>query len=176
MTRVTGTYAGKVLPMTESVGMYGVGTAAGTYAGAFISNITGTCALLQSAATATTANVDVPNTTELHVRVFQATGADAPIPPGTYPVMHSYTDMYQLQAGVEMTDGTCSNLPTTADASDGSVTLDSVSPTSVTGTFDLTFPDGRHLTGQFEAPVCNFDLNALQTNGLHGCIEDGGGD
>ncbi len=177
MTMVTGTYAGKPLPTTESLGMYGVSTRAGTYAGAFISNLAGTCALLKTSATPTSANVDVPNTTELHVQVGQFTGTDAPIPPGTYPVIHDYMDKYQLQAGVEMTDSTCSNLPTTGDASDGSVTLDTVSPDEVTGSFDLTFSDGSHLTGQFAAPVCNFDLYDLQTNGLHGCIEaDAGGD
>ena len=33
------------------------------------------------------------------------------------------------------------------------MTLATVNTTTVTGTFDVTFANGDHLTGQFDAPV-----------------------
>jgi hypothetical protein len=45
-------------------------------------------------------------------------------------------------------------------ATSGSITVSSATPGEVSGSFDLTFPDG-HLTGTFDAPICDVDAAAI---------------
>jgi hypothetical protein len=104
-----------------------------------------------------------------------AAGSSSPVPPGTYSISGN-SGAYFVRAGLAVTDANCNLKSITSDASDGSIEIISVTPMLVTGRFDLTFPSGDHLTGQFAAPVCDFDLNALSQNGLTGCgSSDGGG-
>jgi hypothetical protein len=168
-TTIDGTFAGQRVPTDASIGLYGVGTTAGTYAGAIITNVTSACALFMSATNPATSGPDVPNTVQLNLKVqpLTAAGNAVPIPPGTYSITGN-TD-YTVNAGLEATDSACMNLSITADASSGSIELVTVSASAIAGRFDLTFPSGDHLTGQFYAPVCSFDLNAFSQHGLHGC-------
>ncbi len=169
-TSVKGTYAGQAVSTAETIGLYGVNTAAGTYAGAIITNIVGVCDLFKSAVNPVS-GPDRPNVRSLNVRVvpITAAGSNSPVPAGTYSVRGDNGGKFFVSVGFEATDANCANESITSDASDGTVDLVSVSPTLVTGRFDATFPSGDHLTGQFYAPVCDFDLNALSMNGLQGC-------
>jgi hypothetical protein len=80
-----------------------------------------------------------------------------------------------VNAQFEATDATCADKASSSVGASGTIQLDSVSPTMVTGTFDLTFGNGDHLTGQFAAPVCDFDLAAFRQYGLTGCSSSDGG-
>lgn len=170
-TSVSGTYAGQAVSTAETIGLYGVKTAAGTYAGAIVTNIAGACALFKTAVNPMTSGPDRPSATQLNIQVVPITvaGSSSPVPAGAYSVRGDNGGMFFVHAGFEATDANCMNENITSDATDGTVDLVSVSPTSMTGRFDLTFPSGDHLKGQFDAPVCDFDLHALSTNGLQGC-------
>jgi hypothetical protein len=82
--------------------------------------------------------------------------------PGTYTI-ETTQDVF-IEVSYLASDANCDK---TIDeqANAGSVTLDTVGATTVTGTFDVTFVNGDRLTGQWDAPVCNFDVNNLGANG-----------
>jgi hypothetical protein len=46
-------------------------------------------------------------------------------------------------------------------AQSGTINLTTVGGQSTTGNFDLTFPNGDHLSGSFTAPVCDAPLDAI---------------
>jgi hypothetical protein len=81
-------------------------------------------------------------------------GASYPPMQGTYAV--------PLQANALFAEADASCQPLGSElAQGGSITFDAVAPTLLSGTFDLTFSAGDHLTGSFSAPVCDTSLAAL---------------
>jgi hypothetical protein len=86
--------------------------------------------------------------------------------PGTYTL--ATTQDVDIIASYLSSDANC-KLTVNERATAGSVTMDTADTTTVTGTFDLTFANGDHLTGQFDAPVCNVDITKLGSNG-GGCV------
>ncbi len=166
-TTVSGTYASHTVATNGTIGLYGSNTAAGTYAGVIITNVSNVCSLFQSAANPSASGPDPGNSTQLTLNVLSSNST--PVAPGTYSVSQPNANGVFVNAAFAATDSTCAVEASSASASSGTVQIVTVSSTMVTGTFDVTFPSGDHLTGQFAAPVCNFDLNALEQNGLDGC-------
>jgi hypothetical protein len=159
-TSVTGTAGGQSLGVKDTVGLYSAGNASTVpYVGAIVTNFAASCTLFQSGGKAP------PSTQLLNIEVLSF-GSTAPAP-GTYAYGNADAGVAILVQYVA-TDASCSK---TIDESamTGSVTLDSVSATEVAGTFDVTFPGGDRLTGQFAGPVCNVDLSALGQMG-GGCL------
>ena len=161
-TSVVGTVAGKPVVSAETAGMVGQHDAAGSpYAGAIIGNQAGTCAFLSTGMTAPA------NTTLLEIRVSSFSGTSPPAP-GTYPVGLNSNQTAFGFAEVAGNDPQCvQTISQTAQS--GSITLDTVGSAAVSGSFDLTFPNGDHLRGQFYGPVCNVDLSKLGQNGSGTC-------
>jgi hypothetical protein len=167
VTRVTGTYAGQAVATNGTIGLYAINTAAGTYAGAIISNVSNACSLFQSAANVGSSGPAPANATQLTLNVLSSDST--PVGAGTYSVSQANPNGVLVNAAFAATDAMCEVEAASASATSGTVQIATASSTMVTGTFDVTFPSGDHLTGQFAAPVCNFDLNALEQNGLSGC-------
>ena len=145
---VTGTVGGQVVPSTEVIGVAGTETSGGTQiqiAGAVITNFAGACDLLQSP------THRQANATDLLLMV----AAVAPsVPAGTYPI----GSMAIAQYGAD--SATCTST-TSERAQTGSIVLTSVTSTEIQGTFDVTMTDGDHLTGSFDAPVCDVNFAGL---------------
>ncbi len=96
--------------------------------------------------------------------------------PGTYPVTIG-TPVPDLSGNFKVVGGSygrtgaaCAVLAssdTTAVPAAGSITLDTVTATSVTGSADLTFQDGSTLVGTFTAPTAPISVNICQL--VSGC-------
>jgi len=151
-TSVGGTVGGQSFDVKDAVGFYNTTS---QYSGLFITNFTGSCTLLAGGLTAP------PSTQLLEIELIADGIATAP-GSGTYTL--GTTEDVLLIATYAASDANC-NAAVTEEASAGSVTMDTANATTVTGTFDLTFPNGDHLTGQFDAPVCNIDITNLGSNG-----------
>jgi hypothetical protein len=151
---------------TETMGLYGTDSTTGVpYAGAWIWNQTGTCSLAQSGASMP------PNSTLLTIEVARTSGS-TPVAPGTYP--------FAAQNGAAGSNGVALFVQFVAydanclqtvieDAQNGIITLDTVSPTAIAGSFDVILSTGGdagvdHVTGTFYGPVCNFDMNTMGVN------------
>ena len=88
------------------------------------------------------------------------------IAPGTYPVgLPQLTAdsrwAFSFAAGMaSQTDAQCQSSSGSNVSASGSITIDSVSSTDVTGSVDLTYLDGSHLSGSFTAPICHTQLDS----------------
>jgi hypothetical protein len=90
--------------------------------------------------------------------LFIETGGP-PVRPGVYPVPPP--DAGAASGAVAMTamgwyqqlDGDC-GAPSPETATSGSVVVSAIDRTAISGSFDLTFPNGDFATGQFSGPVC----------------------
>jgi hypothetical protein len=152
-TTVTGTVGGTPPATTDTVGLSGTHTQSGStiaYAGVAITNVPGTCAVLQR-------HGDPPNTSYLTILVAQP---GTSIPLGTYAVTGTNSGTVQAQYG---TNGPTCQPIVSKTATSGSITFSTMTGIELTGTFDLTFGPGDHLTGSFQAPVCSYDLFANTT-------------
>ena len=151
-TSVSGSAGGQSFAVKDAVGLYNT---AEEYSGVFITDFSGSCTLLGSGMT-------VPPSTQLLAIELVANGIGMPPGPGTYTL--GTTQNVEILVSYAASDANC-NETVDEQATGASVTLDTVNTTTVTGTFDVTFPNGDHLTGQFDAPVCNIDLDNLGSNG-----------
>jgi hypothetical protein len=89
------------------------------------------------------------------------TQGSAPQPPigvGTHPIGAGLTN-----AGITKTVA-CTNVSVPATA--GSLIVDSITPTLVTGSIDFTLQDGRHVAGAISAPVCGVTRDYCPTAGV----------
>ena len=83
--------------------------------------------------------------------------------PGEYKLGEAVQGRF-AQAAALRTDGTCRAAPLAVGAPSGMVTLATIGPTGVSGTFDLTFAGtGDHVTGGFEAVACPAALLSART-------------
>jgi hypothetical protein len=155
-TSVSGSAGGQSFVVRDTVGLYNT---AREYSGAIITNFPASCTLLQSGMTA-------PPLTQLLAIELIANGLGMAPGPGTYTL--GATQNVAIVVSYAASDVNC-NETINEQATGGSVTLDTVSATAVTGTFDMTFASGDHLAGQFDAPVCNVDITNLGGNG-GGCV------
>jgi hypothetical protein len=149
---ISGTVGGQGVPTTEAIGIAGTeaqGSAQVQLAGVVITNFAGACDLLQSP------THRQANATDLMLMV----GAVAPsVPAGTYPIGSLAIAQYGADSA------TCTST-TSERAQSGSIVLTSVTSTEIQGTFDVTMTNGDHLTGSFDAPVCDVNFaNLSSTN------------
>ncbi len=105
-------------------------------------------------------NTELANVTAFYFEVVN--GGDA-LKTGTYNVLPSGS--VRVIAGTILTDASCTNTGEKATA--GSVTINSLSATSVSGSYDLTFarlPSGTdRMTGTFDAPLCAVPASFFET-------------
>jgi hypothetical protein len=119
--------------------------------GVVISSAANICATL-------TASKQPRSWQSLVLGVAQQQGATfaAPTGPGVFNVITSApTDSKVALVYFRTTDDRCADLGPNADAAatSGTVTLTSVGAT-YTGSFEVTFDTGEHVTGSFRAPAC----------------------
>jgi len=140
------------------------------YAGISISNLPGTCRLLQGAQSL--GHPDVSNATSVVV-VIQQSGGDA-IVPGTYSITTA-TGVPSVNALYRVNDTQCH---TDATFVTGTITLTQVACGALAGSFDIALPppdagNPVKLTGTFSSPTCDFDLfGALVDAGQLGNLLD----
>jgi hypothetical protein len=90
-------------------------------------------------------------------------GTPASIQPATYNITTSIPapdlqgNITAAEAFGAKTDA-CSSPPSTAFATSGTITINTVG-SSVTGSADVTFSDGGHVSGSFSAPMCNLQVD-----------------
>lgn len=85
----------------------------------------------------------------------------APTGAGTYVIYSSGAQPTKLAvAQYFQTDASCNETQITL-ATSGTITITSVSNGNLSGTFDLTFDSGDHVTGSFSATNCNALLSVL---------------
>jgi hypothetical protein len=151
---VSGTAGGAPLAVTDEVAFVGTGMENGVtqaYAGVFITNVAGTCGILQRGA----------NPPSLQMLQIAVGAPGSTVTAGSYALGSSTTST--ASALFQAEDATCT--PTTNEqASSGTITLSSVDGSTVKGSFDLTFANGDHLTGSFSAPVCDASLAGSSDN------------
>jgi hypothetical protein len=155
---VTGTLDGGLLPAFIDVG--GLAGSGGTTSGplayveVYATNKVGACGWLDGQ------NIERASLTTLQILITNSgSGGDAgvaePVAPGTYSVGFDADGGFsqQVQAGLLVSDATCQS-EGTESANTGTITLTSITPTSIVGSFDLMFYSGDELMGSFTAPVC----------------------
>jgi hypothetical protein len=143
-TTVHGTLAGVAVPTSDTMAVTQNGPDL-AYAYVTLTNVPGLCA-------ATQRQVMPGGATTFALGMLEGTGVTT-VSPGTFPVS-SPGNSPNAVVTFEIDDPTCKPL-TMGAASSGSVTLTAITATTLTGTFDVTFPDGEHVSGTFEAPVCD---------------------
>jgi hypothetical protein len=151
-TSVSGSAGGQSFVVRDAVGLYNTTR---EYSGVFVTNFPASCTLLQSGSTA-------PPQTQLLAIELIANGLGRAPGPGTYTL--GTTQNVAFVISYVASDVNC-NMTTNEQPTAASVILDSVDATAVTGTFDVTFANGDHLTGQFDGPVCNVDITNLGGKG-----------
>jgi hypothetical protein len=155
---VTGTVGGAPLATTDVVGLTGIEpntSPAMAYVGVAITNVAGTCSVLQR-------HGDPPNTSYLTMIVSERGSSVAP---GKYPVNSATSGNVQAQVGTS--NASCQTTFNESAAS-GTIEFDSITGAMITGSFNLTFPNGDHLVGGFNAPVCNVNIYANTGNSVCG--------
>jgi hypothetical protein len=76
--------------------------------------------------------------------------------PGTYPITPAPPPAHpDVLVGAFFGDGDAECHEHSATAKSGSIVVTSITPGTVSGTFDVSFPGGDRLTGSFEAPRCD---------------------
>jgi hypothetical protein len=137
---VSGTFAGSAVAVSDTTAF--TGTAGNSaYLGEVLASVANVCSLLQQRAAK--ANV---SGLSLLIQNVGVDAAPAAIAPGAYSITHG--------APAKDTNGNMLVVSATSDASAGTINIDSVSP-NVSGSFDLTFPNGDHLSGSFASEVCD---------------------
>ena len=139
---VSGTIGGQSVPTTNVVAVVGSETTNGSTVhldSIVITSVSDACSFLQNP----THRIASAST------LILAAGAIAPsVPTGTFTIgTYGY-------AQYDADSATCV-LTTSETAMSGSIVLNNVSSDSIDGTFDLTMPNGDHLSGSFAAPVCS---------------------
>jgi hypothetical protein len=153
---VNGTFAGSAVTVADTTAFSGTLTdpsGKATYLGEVLANAANVCSLLQNHAAVSGLSLLIVN--------MGGDAAPAAVAPGSYgitngaPAKDTNGNVLVVLATYNAVDSSChpTYAATASDASAGTITIDSVSPT-VSGGFDLTFPNGDHLTGSFASEVC----------------------
>jgi hypothetical protein len=98
-------------------------------------------------------NAARPNTADL--AIYVSAGQD-PLVVGTYVAASGTPNdagAMTVSGNYVLTDSNCSRA-SEETLSGGSVTVTAVNATAISGIFDLTFPSGDRLSGEFAAPLC----------------------
>ena len=94
---------------------------------------------------------------ELKLVVASNSSQQATLPNGTYPVLppqSNPTCTVCATAAFEKRDAACGHVVDDV-ATGGTITISSNTSTAISGSFDLTFPDGGHLRGPFSSSLCD---------------------
>jgi hypothetical protein len=145
---VTGTAGGQTVANTDTVGLAGTSVQNGAtfaYAGVAMTNVPGTCAVVQR-------HGNPRSAISLALIIIEPGTA---VSPGTYAIGGSSAGT--VEASFSSEDANCQSV-VSKNANAGTIVLDTVTSTLVTGSFDLTFSGTDHVTGNFSAPVCNVAL------------------
>jgi hypothetical protein len=137
-------------------------TASATGLAVRFSSFQGICSLMtsQNRTCGTRANATVLT---LLIVTAKRGGAAAPVQPGTYtitssiPAPDSQGNFTIAEAFAAKTEA-CTAAPSAAFAASGTITINSVG-SSVTGSADLTFSDGGHVSGSFSASMCSVQVD-----------------
>lgn len=158
---VTGTVQGNSLAAQDALSFQASESFGGVtefLVGALIVNISSACS---TATNDQATNKTPPNLTGLSLAVANT----AAIAPGTYNITSS--SVPAASAGFTKTDATCNNT-VNASATAGTITISAIDSSHAQGTFNLTFGSDT-LTGNFNAPNCNINLNGNPDAGAPTC-------
>jgi hypothetical protein len=148
---VQGTVNGTPVSVTDSMAITGPQTVAGVTAqlvGAFLTNVNGVCGVLQRKG----------NPPNVDMIALSVSTAGASIPPGKYPI--GYSNGFAGEVAYTADNSMCKTT-TNETATTGSITITQVTSTIVEGSFDATFMNGDHLSGNFSAPLCPLTLQQI---------------
>lgn len=153
---VSGTFAGQPLDALDSASFSGTSTDI-AFLSEIIASTPGVCSAAQD-------HVAQANGTRLEL-VVQSFGGGSPKPiaPGKYTITHgdpavdANGNFLLASAQYNALDASCQPTiaDTTSSATSGSITVTSLSASMISGRFDLVFPNGDELTGNFSSPVCS---------------------
>lgn len=105
---------------------------------------------------------DKANATIVTVLLVRATvpgGTAGPVQPGTFtlggatPTPDAQGNVTVAEALLSKTDGSCAEPPSAPTVTSGTVKITAVGART-TGSVDLTFSDGGHVSGAFDVPTC----------------------
>ena len=94
-----------------------------------------------------------PSDAILVLATFAASPSSS-VTPGTYPVTAT-----GLTGALYGPNHAYCRSAASETAQSGTVTFTAIDGATISGSFDLTFQDGDHLTGTFSAPVCDVPLS-----------------
>jgi hypothetical protein len=171
-TSVNGSVGGFSLSPVSSFAVATTGSCPlGSFAFALIgiSDYAASCSAIQS-------QVSKAGSTSLTLAVIRAgSRAQQPIVPGAYNVSATPTvdlngNFLIAQASFEKLDSNCRSqlAPNLSDAQSGTIVITSIGD-SVSGTFDLTFPNSNRLSGTFNSLLCSVSVAQLCS-----AVADGG--
>ena len=147
-SEVSGTAGGAPALATDSIALFGtqsVGAVPVAYAGAILTNLNGTCGVLQRKGNPASATA---------ITVLVAT-RNPSVALGTYPIGNIAGT--NAEVGYSAESATCMTT-VNEKATGGTITITHADGTTVSGSFDATFPSGDHLTGNFSSAVCAVDV------------------
>jgi hypothetical protein len=154
---VTGQAGGQPVPTTDTVGIIQTvtvptpsGTVTENSVEVAILNIPNTCAILQR-------HGEPANIRALALGVAAQGGS---VQTGTYTI--GTTSTVHVNASFVTTDAACTN-QISENGTSGTVTFTSISASAIQGSFDVRMNTGDHLTGTFDAPVCNYTASTTNT-------------
>jgi hypothetical protein len=160
---VTGTFAGQALDVADTAGFQGE-TGPSTYLAVVLSSVTGVCSVAQQHATTANSdslalliqNLGVASAMPLAAGTYTITNGD-PAVTGKDSMTGATSGYLVVSASYSSYDASCSpTLATTASgATSGTITIGTLSSSDVSGSFDLRFPSGDHLSGHFSSPLCS---------------------
>lgn len=141
LVTVSGTVAGSSIPTTDAVAILSPMQSNTVVAEVALTNVADTCGVIEREQSGG------PEPSSTTVLVLAVTGSGTSVAPGTYPIAGS-----AVFAEFATTDAQCRSV-LNDQATSGSITFSAVNPNEITGSFDVTFPDG-HAAGSFTAPIC----------------------
>jgi hypothetical protein len=135
--------------------------------------------IVDFAASCASLQANKANSTQLVLSVVRfGNSAQQPIAAGTYtvlspdafPVPDLNGNLTFSTATFQKLNATCGQTLAPVDAIGGTIVISSITSSRIIGTFDLNFPNGDHLSGTFDAPICS-----LPTLTCAGIIDAGTG-
>jgi len=159
---VDGTLDGGVLEFIDVGSLSGQGGVGGSgiaYAEVYATNKVPACGWLDGT------NNSRGNLTTLALLVTNTSGGSPQAPPAIVPGTYMLGYMYNQDAGINQqatasiltSNVNCQN-DQTVTAQMGTITLTSLTPDAIVGSYDVMFNSGDHLTGSFNAPTCTSAL------------------
>ncbi len=152
---VSGTFAGQTVPSADSAAF--TGSAGSTaFLSEVISNSAGVCSVAGQ-------HVVKSSSTRLQLLIVTSSQTEVgSIGPGRYaitngePAKDAAGTVVSVSADYNTLDANCrpTIAGTASAASSGTITVDSLTASRASGSFDLRFANGDHLVGSFGSPLC----------------------